>query len=190
MAKYNDIVVTNNGLDMVAESETAKPLIFTKIQLGDGQLTEVDDIKQFTALKHPCMNGVIHDIETGTTWVKMDAGRVLVSAGSYTENGTTYTYNLGDKGGEAKHPLTIEELTKHGHIASCSTDGLHTHTFTALTPGDNQHEGGSWNGSFKTAKTREDGEHSHTITVGEAGNNQPHENRMPYEAVHRWKRTA
>lgn len=66
MAKYNDIVVTNNGLDMIAESETAKPLIFTKIQLGDGQLTEVDDIKQFTALKHPCMNGVIHDIETGT----------------------------------------------------------------------------------------------------------------------------
>lgn len=65
MAKYNDIVVTNNGLDMIAESETAKPLIFTKIQLGDGQLTEVDDIKQFTALKHPCMNGVIHDIETG-----------------------------------------------------------------------------------------------------------------------------
>lgn len=66
MAKYNDIVVTNNGLDMIAESETAKPLIFTKIQLGDGQLTEVDDVKQFTALKHPCMIGVIHDIETGT----------------------------------------------------------------------------------------------------------------------------
>jgi hypothetical protein len=29
----------------------------------------------------------------GTTWVKMDAGRVLISAGTYTENGTTYTYN-------------------------------------------------------------------------------------------------
>ena len=127
---------------------------------------------------------------SGTTWVKMDAGRVLVSAGTYTENGTTYTYNLGDKGGEAKHQITTEELTKHRHIASCSTDGLHTHTFTALTPGNNQHEGGSWNGSFKTAKTSEDGEHSHTITVGEAGNSQPHENRMPYIVVNRWKRTA
>lgn len=30
MAKYNDIVVTNNGLDMIAESETAKPLILRK----------------------------------------------------------------------------------------------------------------------------------------------------------------
>jgi hypothetical protein len=49
----------------------------------------------------------------GTTWVKMDAGRVLISAGTYTENGTTYTYNLGDKGGEAKHQITTEELANH-----------------------------------------------------------------------------
>lgn len=45
---------------------------------------------------------------SGTTWVKMDAGRVLVSSGTYTENGTTYTYNLGDKGGEAKHRITYD----------------------------------------------------------------------------------
>lgn len=126
----------------------------------------------------------------GTTWVKMDAGRVLISAGTYAENGTTYTYNLGDKGGEAKHPLTVKELTKHSHIASCSTGGLHSHTFTAMTPGDNEREGGSWSGSFKTEKTSKAGEHSHTITVGEAGNSQPHENRMPYIVVNRWKRTA
>lgn len=36
----------------------------------------------------------------GTTWVKMDAGRVLISAGTYAEKGTMYTYNLGDKGGK------------------------------------------------------------------------------------------
>lgn len=125
----------------------------------------------------------------GTTWVKMDAGRVLISAGTYTENGTTYTYNLGDKGGEAKHPLTVEELTKHSHIASCSTDGLHSHTFTALTPGQNKFNSSTWNGSFKKETTSEDGAHSHTITVGEAGNSQPHENRMPYIVVNRWKRT-
>lgn len=125
----------------------------------------------------------------GTTWVKMDAGRVLISAGTYTEKGTTYTYNLGDKGGEAKHPLTVDELTKHSHISSCSTNGIHSHTFYAMTPGNNQHEGGSWDGSFKTAKTSEDGAHSHTITVEAAGNSQPHENRMPYEVVNRWKRT-
>lgn len=126
----------------------------------------------------------------GTTWVKMDAGRVLVAAGSYTESGTTYTYNLGDTGGEAKHQLSIDELTKHSHIASCSTEGLHSHTFTAMTPGDNNREGGSWDGSFKNGKTGENGAHSHTITVGETGNSQPHENRMPYIVINRWKRTA
>lgn len=125
----------------------------------------------------------------GTTWVKMDAGRVLVAAGSYTENGTTYTYNLGDTGGEAKHQLSVDELTKHSHIASCSTEGIHSHTFNAMTMGGNNRGGGSWNGSFKDNKTSEDGAHSHTITVEAAGNSQPHENRMPYEVVNRWKRT-
>ena len=46
----------------------------------------------------------------GTTWVKMDAGRVLVSAGTYIEGSDTYTYALGDRGGEAKHQNTVEEL--------------------------------------------------------------------------------
>ena len=50
---------------------------------------------------------------SGTTWVKMDAGRVLVAAGSYTESGTTYTYNLGDTGGEAEHQLSTDELAYH-----------------------------------------------------------------------------
>lgn len=126
----------------------------------------------------------------GTTWVKMDAGRVLVAAGSYTESGTAYTYNLGDTGGEAKHQLSIDELTKHSHITSCSTEGIHSHTFNAMTGGGNNREGGSWNGSFKDNETSKDGAHSHTITVEAAGNSQPHENRMPYVVINRWKRTA
>ena len=32
--------------------------------------------------------------------------------------------------------------------------------------------------------------HSHTISITDTGNNQYHENRMPYESVRRWKRTA
>ena len=126
----------------------------------------------------------------GTTWVKMDAGRVLVAAGSYTENGTTYTYNLGDTGGEAEHQLSTDELANHSHIASCSTEGIHSHTFNAMTQGGNNRESGSWYGSFKDNKTSEDGAHSHTITVEAAGNSQPHENRMPYVVINRWKRTA
>ena len=125
----------------------------------------------------------------GTTWVKMDAGRVLVSAGTYTENGTTYTYNLGDTGGEAKHQLSEDELAKHEHMASCSTDGLHNHTLSAMSGGGNSHQQGSWDGSFQTVTTSKNGEHSHTITISSAGNNKPHENMMPYDTVNRWKRT-
>lgn len=125
----------------------------------------------------------------GTTWVKMDAGRVLVAAGSYTENGTTYTYNLGDTGGEAKHQLSTDELAEHEHMASCSTDGLHKHTLSAMSGGGNSHQQGSWDGSFKKVTTSEDGGHSHTITISSAGNNKPHENMMPYDTVNRWKRT-
>lgn len=76
---------------------------------------------------------------TGTTWVKMDAGRVLVSAGSYTENGTTYTYNLGDKGGEAKHKSTVEETAAHTHTGTTSTTGNHSHSGTTAENGGHQH---------------------------------------------------
>lgn len=126
----------------------------------------------------------------GTTWVKMDAGRVLVAAGSYTESGTTYTYNLGDTGGEAKHQLSTDELAVHSHGASCSTDGNHSHTYSVSTNnGDGQsagwsgHAGGGW-------PTSASGSHTHTISINETGGNQRHENRPPYTVINRWKRTA
>lgn len=127
----------------------------------------------------------------GTTWVKMDAGRVLISAGTYMENGTTYTYNLGDKGGEAKHQSTIEEMPSHGHGASCSTDGNHAHSVAEYAGyGGNYHIFGKVNTGGGGATTSMSGNHSHTITIATTGNNVPHENRMPYVVVNRWKRTA
>ena len=128
----------------------------------------------------------------GTTWVKMDAGRVLISAGTYTENGTTYTYNLGDKGGEAKHQITIEEMSSHGHTAVCSSAGRHTH---GILTGNNT------NAPYKMVSTQardtnttrytdSSGDHVHTISISSNGGNQRHENRMPYQVINRWKRTA
>lgn len=126
----------------------------------------------------------------GTTWVEMDAGRVLVAAGSYTESGTTYTYNLGDTGGEAKHQLSTDELTVHSHGASCSTVGNHSHTYSVTTNnGDGQsagwagHDGSGW-------PTSASGSHTHTISINATGGNQRHENRPPYTVINRWKRTA
>ena len=143
----------------------------------------------------------------GTTWVKMDAGRVLISAGTYTENGTTYTYNLGDKGGEAKHKITIEELVAHSHAVSISHANLQgSLTYTndnSLTGGINTgvsgiiskktawgHYGGPASSDGVTAGININASHGHNASIGNSGGSGAHENRQPYTVVNRWRRTG
>ena len=131
-----------------------------------------------------------NELYPGTTWVKMDAGRVLISAGTYTEKGTTYTYNLGDKGGEAKHQSTIDEIPRHSHEASCNTTGEHTHGYWDNQGGDGHQSyngNASWDGWAQTGVA---GMHTHTVTIASTGGDVAHENRQPFEVVHRWKRTV
>ena len=138
----------------------------------------------------------------GTTWVKMDAGRVLVAAGSYTESGATYTYNLGDTGGEAKHQLTTDELASHGHDASASNTNIYG-TFDAKWTKNEFPTSGVFsiasNGARQNAQGIDAGRgatvtfnstHSHGISVANTGGNAKHENRMPYVVINRWKRTV
>ena len=149
----------------------------------------------------------------GTTWVKMDAGRVLVSSGTYTENGTTYTYNLGDKGGEAKHQITIKELVAHNHSGTTDNAGNHYHleindssvgfnnarhnldasSYIAAQTNSSRGEAYALLKTSATAnvgKSNTTGNHSHTITTNNTGGNAKHENRPPYIVINRWKRTA
>jgi microcystin-dependent protein len=135
---------------------------------------------------------------SGTTWVKMDAGRVLVSAGSYTENGTTYTYNLDDKGGEAKHQITTEELPSHDHGASISSvdlvGTLGAYTWDPLASGIVSAQ--DLNGDVRTDghhgyyRYTVNASHGHSVFISNTGGNNHHENRQPYTVVNRWKRTA
>jgi microcystin-dependent protein len=140
-------------------------------------------------------------------WVKMDAGRVLVSAGTYTENGTSYTYTLGATGGEAKHTITISEIASHNHGASISTANLTgtwsasgsqglsnspSNSFSGIISGSDwsgdTHSGSNGNNTPKTITIN--ASHSHSVTINTTGNGSAHENRMPYTVVNRWKRTA
>ena len=145
---------------------------------------------------------------TWQKWVKMDAGRVLISAGTYTENGTTYTYTVGDTGGEAKHQITIEELTEHNHNISISTASI---TGDLNANDDNMglfacanswasgcisigtagypHTGRGSNGNC-WQHLHIDVSHSHSASASNTGGNTAHENRMPYTVVNRWRRTA
>lgn len=127
----------------------------------------------------------------GTTWKRYAAGRVLVGAGSYAENGVTYTYTNGATGGEVKHQLTADEMPSHSHSASCSTDGNHAHTFYLAADGspDNGKKGAN-TGHDSTGTTSYAGNHSHTITIASTGGNGSHENRQPYTVVNFWRRTA
>ncbi|WP_301963437.1 right-handed parallel beta-helix repeat-containing protein [uncultured Megasphaera sp.] len=84
------------------------------------QSEPVGSVRDFTVAFDP-------NTSWGGTWAKMDAGRVLVAAGTYKEGSDTYTYNLGDKGGEAKHKLTTDELSSHTHGASTNSAGSHYH---------------------------------------------------------------
>lgn len=135
----------------------------------------------------------------GTTWVKMDAGRVLVAAGMYTESGTTYTYNLGDTGGEAKHQLSTDELAAHSHIISVNNSGNHTHGVRRrLGYTNSSSEVSSWGvgvgyynqSEIAEASTEANGTHSHSASAANTGGDVRHENRMPYTVINRWKRTA
>lgn len=140
----------------------------------------------------------------GTTWVKMDAGRVLVSAGTYTEDGTTYTYNLGDKGGEAKHPLTTDELANHTHGGSISNTTLTGATvggsdvgyfdsssgIVSVNTTTNKIIGGNGSQYTVSRNLSINATHGHAVSISNTGSNTKHENRQPYTVVNRWKRTA
>lgn len=136
---------------------------------------------------------------SGMTWVQFAQGRTLVGAGTYSENGTNYTYVNGETGGEAKHKLTLPEIPKHSHWAGCSTNGGHFHgcfgdnnknPYGIYDPAANYAgaSGADWNNP--TGRTSTDGDHSHTVTIGDAGGDGYHENRQPYVVVTYWKRTA
>lgn len=127
-----------------------------------------------------------------TKWEKFGEGRVLVGAGTYTENGTTYTYKVGDTGGEAMHKLTIEELASHGHGAAITSDGSHNH---GINTGNNTNSPYTMvstqaHSRNTTRYTDVSGEHTHIVSISNTGSGKPHENRMPYIVVARWKRTA
>lgn len=112
----------------------------------------------------------------GTTWEQTAAGRVLIGAGT-ADSGTVY--KAGDKGGEEKHPLTVDELAKTNAQVM----------FGANSPVTITHDG---NGvrvlnipGFEWAESSTGGNLSVTF-----GGDQPHENRQPYQTVYIFKRTA
>lgn len=197
MAIKNQMMVPVNGTYQVFHPETETAMIvdwdekmqtFQKSEALKKTMIDwfypVGSIFQTTTANDP------NRLWPGTRWVKMDAGRVLISAGTYTENGKTYTYKLGDKGGEAKHQLTTEELPAHSHPLSISAVGPHTHRmlFSDRDSGYGDMRAGGENNHRLTKITESAGEHTHTGTAASVGNGHFFNIMQPYEAITRWKR--
>lgn len=145
----------------------------------------------------------------GTTWERYAAGRVLMGAGNYVENGTTYTYTNGATGGEAKHQLTIDEIPSHGHSLAFGTNNI-SFSFSIRSQSNNtanvlpgidtivtrkeRNSGNAVEPSSAGSWYRDELYYSQNITpsatLGLTGGNGLHENRQPYTVVNFWRRTS
>lgn len=130
----------------------------------------------------------------GTTWERMPAGRVLISAGQYSESDYSHNYTLGETGGEATHQLTVDEMPSHQHGGSTSTDGAHEHGFWQGKYGGDKYgiatnaQGNAEHNVWHTVTGN--GNHTHTFATDWRGGNASHNIVQPYIVVNRWKRTA
>lgn len=103
MSNYNKIIPTLAGSNLLVESiKSKKPLIFTRIALGDGTLTESESIESLTALKHPMAQNAVQAINSrgnGEIDVIATISNASVTSGFYARELGVFA-KVGDTGTE------------------------------------------------------------------------------------------
>lgn len=103
MSNYNKIIPTLAGSNLLVESiKSKKPLIFTRIALGDGTLTESESIESLTALKHPMAQNAVQAINNrgnGEIDVVATISNTSVTSGFYARELGVFA-KVGDTGTE------------------------------------------------------------------------------------------
>ena len=103
MSNYNKIIPTLAGSNLLVESvKSKKPLIFTRIALGDGTLTESESIEGLTALKHPMAQNSVQSINSrgnGEIDVVATISNASVTSGFYARELGVFA-KVGDTGTE------------------------------------------------------------------------------------------
>lgn len=103
MSNYNKIIPTLAGSNLLVESiKSKKPLIFTRIALGDGTLTESESIEGLTALKHPMTQNAVQAINSrgnGEIDVIATISNTSVTSGFYARELGVFA-KVGDTGTE------------------------------------------------------------------------------------------
>lgn len=103
MSNYNKIIPTLAGSNLLVEAiKSKKPLIFTRIALGDGTLTESESIESLTALKHPMAQNTVQTINSrgnGEIDVVATISNASVTSGFYARELGVFA-KVGDTGTE------------------------------------------------------------------------------------------
>lgn len=103
MSNYNKIIPTLAGSNLLVEAiKSKKPLIFTRIALGDGTLTESESIESLTALKHPMAQNTVQSINSrgnGEIDVVATISNANVTSGFYARELGVFA-KVGDTGTE------------------------------------------------------------------------------------------
>ena len=96
MSNYNKIIPTLAGSNLLVEAiKSKKPLIFTRIALGDGTLTESESIESLTALKNLMAQNTVQAINSrgnGEIDVVATISNASVTSGFYTNAGAQASY--------------------------------------------------------------------------------------------------
>ena len=103
MSNYNKIIPTLAGSNLLVEAiKSKKPLIFTRIALGDGTLTESESIESLTALKHPMAQNTVQSINSrgnGEIDVVATISNANITSGFYARELGVFA-KVGDTGTE------------------------------------------------------------------------------------------
>lgn len=108
MASFPNITITNAGLNMLAQAHDHTPLIFTKMQLGCGNLTEEQDIKQLTSLIQSKLNVPLNDIQfpaTGQVKLRFSLSNITIEEGFFVREVGIFA-KLGEDGFEQLYAYT------------------------------------------------------------------------------------
>ena len=195
-----DVLTLKTMGDIKASADTANRTITLTVEIM-GQIYQ-QALKDAKLQAHPV--GSIYESTDSTspadlfggTWEAMEAGRVLVSAGTAS---TGTVYKAGDKGGEEATGLSIDNLPPHSFSGITDTKGYHNHScrfqwvsssgsdkIPAYTSGDYDYTDSGTTSNHISY----DGHHYHTFTTNTLGSGVKHNNMQPYEVIYRWKRTA
>ncbi len=202
--------------DFALSAKKGKALYYSKLDRDDvmDSLLSTDKQKPLSANMGKTLDGKIKAVSDGILNRVYPVGSVYISfvynspanfiGGVWEQLTDAFLYastsNIGIRGGEASHKLTVNELPSHQHKipkleGSTGTAGEHSHKYGSsrdlAAPGSNHGTAFQAEG-YDTGAS---GAHQHSVTTNESytgytGGTAAHNNMPPYIIVYMWKRTA